>query len=58
MTPFFVVTTDKTTFYSIEVEAESEQQAIEVSRTTPIESWNEDNEEFSFFYDVEKVTNG
>lgn len=51
--PKFIVTTDKTTFYSIEIEADSEEKAIEKAQSTPIENWDENNTEFSQIYEVQ-----
>ena len=55
MSPTFIVTTDTTTFYSLQVEADSETHAEEIAEMTPLEDWNENNTEGSGFYDVEEV---
>lgn len=51
----YVVTTDVTTFYSLEVNADNEAEAEELAEETPIHEWAEENTEHSFFYEIKKV---
>ena len=44
--PKYEVVNEKTTYYSIVVEAESAEEAFEIAKNTDIDEWAEDNVEW------------
>ena len=56
MTKLWEVTCDRTTFFSINIQADTEEEAIDLATQAPIHEWDENNTEGSL-PEAEEVSN-